>query len=56
MENNKFNLRIIDFYKNIEVPIINNMVANNSFKNILELSSISEISLLKKQKKKWCLI
>jgi len=56
MENNKFNLRIIDFYKNIDVPIINNMVANNSFKNILELSSISEISLLKKQKKKWCLI
>ena len=56
MENNKFNLRIIDFYKNIDVPIINNMVSNDSFKNILELSSISEISLLKKQKKKWCLI
>jgi hypothetical protein len=56
MENNKFNLRIIDFYKNIDIPIINNMVSDNSFKNILELSSISEISLLKKQKKKWCLI
>ena len=53
---NKFDLRIIDFYKNIDIPIINNMVSDNSFKNILELSSISEISLLKKQKKKWCLI
>lgn len=56
MENNKFNLRIIDFYKNIDIPIINNMVSDNVFKNILELSSISEISLLKKQKKNWCLI
>ena len=53
---NKFDLRIIDFYKNIDIPIINNMVSDNSFKHILELSSISEISLLKKQKKKWCLI
>ena len=53
---NKFDLRIIDFYKNIDIPIINNMVSDNVFKNILELSSISEISLLKKQKKNWCLI
>ena len=55
MENNKFNLRINDFYKNVNIPIINNMVSDNSFKNILELSSISKISLLEKQKKKWCL-
>ena len=40
MENNKFNLRINDFYKNVNIPIINNMVSDNSFKNILELSSI----------------
>ena len=26
MENNKFNLRINDFYKNVNIPIINNMV------------------------------
>jgi len=52
MENNKFNLRIIDFYKNVDEPIIHNMVSDNSFKNILELSSMSKILLLKKQKKK----
>lgn len=56
MENNKFNLRIIDFYKNVDEPIIHNMVSDNSFKNILELSSMSKILLLKKQKKNWCLI
>ena len=35
MENNKFNSGINGFYKNIATSIINNMVSDNSFKNIL---------------------
>ena len=50
MENNNFKIRIIDFYKNIDKPIIDKMVTDNSFKNILELSTVSEIPLLKKEK------
>lgn len=55
MENNDFNIRIIDFYKEINKPIIDKMITNNSFKNILELSTISDVSLLKKQKNNWFL-
>ena len=55
MENTNFNVRIIDFYKEINKPIIDKMITNNSFKNILELSTISEIPLLKKQKNNWFL-
>ena len=55
MENNNFNVRIIDFYKKINKPIIDKMVTDNSFKNILELSTVSEIPLLKKEKNNWYL-
>jgi hypothetical protein len=55
MENNNFNIRIIDFYKKINKPIIDKMVTDNSFKNILELSTVSEIPLLKKEKNNWYL-
>jgi hypothetical protein len=55
MENNNFNVRIIDFYKKINKPIIDKMVTDNSFKNILELSTVSEIPLLLKKKNNWYL-
>jgi hypothetical protein len=55
MENNNFKVRIIDFYKNINKPIIDKMITDNSFKNILELSTVSEIPLLKKEKNNWYL-
>lgn len=55
MENNKFKIRIIDFYKDVDKPIIDNMINNESFKNILELSTVSEIPLLKKDKNNWSL-
>ena len=55
MENTNFNIRIIDFYKKINKPIIDKMVTDNSFKNILELSTVSEIPLLKKEKNNWYL-
>ena len=54
MEDN--NIKLCNFYKDIDKPIIDNMINDNSFKNILELSSVSEIQLLKKQKDNWCLI
>ena len=57
MENNNIKLcKLCKFYKDIDEPIINNMITDDSFKNILELSSVSEIQLLKKQKDNWCLI
>ena len=55
MENNNFKIRIIDFYKEINKPIIDKMITDDSFKNILDLSSISEIPLLKKEKNNWYL-
>ena len=55
MENNNFKIRIIDFYKEINKPIIDKMITDDSFKNILDLSSISEIQLLKKEKNNWYL-
>jgi hypothetical protein len=55
MENNNFNVIIIDFYKKINKPIIDKMVTDNSFKNILELSTVSEIPLLLKKKNNWYL-
>ena len=55
MEHNNFKIRIIDFYKEINKPIIDKMITDDSFKNILDLSSISEIQLLKKEKNNWYL-
>jgi hypothetical protein len=46
---------IIFAIKEINKPIIDKMITDNSFKNILELSTISEITLLKKQKNNWFL-
>jgi hypothetical protein len=56
MENNNFNLLVSNFYKDINEPIINKIITNNSFKNILELSTLSEIPIIKKEKNNWYLI
>lgn len=53
MDNNDFKVKIIDFYKDVDKPIIDNFYQNNSFKNILELSTVSEVPLLKKNKDNW---
>jgi hypothetical protein len=54
MENfNNFKIRIIDFYKDIDDNTIDNICNNNDGKNILELSTLNNISILKKNKKKW---
>jgi hypothetical protein len=53
MENNDFKIRIIDFYKDVDKPIINNIYKDNFGKNVLEFSTIHEIPILKKDKNIW---
>jgi hypothetical protein len=53
MENNDFKVRIIDFYKDVDKPIINNLYEDNLGKNILEFSTNNEIQILKKDKNSW---
>jgi hypothetical protein len=52
--NNKsdFQVRIIDFYNDIDKPIINNLYNNQNLKNILELSVETKIPIFKKDKHK----
>ena len=42
---------IEDYYKNIDKPIISNYINNLNFKNLLELSTITDLYVFKKQKK-----
>jgi hypothetical protein len=44
-------INIEDYYKNIDKPIINNYIKNLNFKNLLELSTITDIYVFKKKKK-----
>jgi len=53
MNDNIFNIKLVDFYKNVDKPIINNICNDKECKNILELSSINNISLLKKSRNNW---
>lgn len=53
MENNDFKVRIIDFYKDVDKPIINNLYEDNFGKNILEFSTNNEMQILKKDKNLW---
>jgi len=53
MENNDFKVRIIDFYKNIDKPIINNIYEDNFGKNVLEFSTLNEVPIFKKDKEIW---
>ena len=43
--------KIEDYYKNIDKPIINNYINNLNFKNLLELSTVTDLYVFKKQKK-----
>ena len=48
--------KIEDYYKNIDKPVINNYINNINFKNILELSTITDLYVFKKEKKnQWIL-
>jgi hypothetical protein len=55
MDNKEFKVRIVDLYKDIDKPIINNLYENDQTKEIMELSERSELLLLKKDKNRWVL-
>ena len=48
MDIKDFKIRIIDFYKGVDKPIINNIYNDNTGQNVLELSTLNEISLFSK--------
>jgi hypothetical protein len=53
MNNNlDFNIKIVDFYNDIDKPIINKLYNDQEFKNLLELSVDANIPIFKKNKNK----
>jgi len=52
-ENTNFEVRIIDFYKDVDKPLITNLFNDNEGKDLLKISLKNELSLLKKDKNKW---
>jgi hypothetical protein len=52
-ENENFQIRIIDFYKDVDKPLITNLYNDNEGKDLLKISLKNELSLLKKEKNKW---
>jgi len=48
-----FKIRIIDFYKEVDQPIMTNLFNDNESKDILELSTKNDFQILKKEKNKW---
>jgi len=52
-ENENFEIRIIDFYKDVDKPLITNLFNDNEGKDLLKISLKNELSVLKKDKDKW---
>ena len=53
MEDTEFKVRIIDFYKDVDKPIINNIYEDNFGKNVLEFTMLNQVPILKKEKSNW---
>lgn len=53
MEDTEFKVRIIDFYKDVDKPIINNIYEDNFGKNVLEFTTLNQVPILKKEKSNW---
>ena len=53
MEDTEFKVRIIDFYKDVDKPIINNIYEDNFGKNVLEFTTLNQVPILKKDKSNW---
>lgn len=51
MDIKDFKIRIVDFYKGVDKPIINNIYNDDTGQNVLELSTLNEISLFSKTPK-----
>ena len=52
-ENDNFEVRIIDFYKDVDKPLITNLFNDQEGKDLLKISLKNELSVLKKDKDKW---
>ena len=50
MDKNDFKIKIVDFYKDVEKPIINNLYEDKDTKELLVLSTKNDINLFKKGK------
>jgi hypothetical protein len=50
---NEIKLKIIDFYKNIDKSLVNNLFKDENIQNVLKLSMQTELSLLNKSRNKW---
>jgi len=55
MDNENFKVRIVDMYKGVDEPIINNLYKDKKTQGIMLLSVQNEVSLLKKNRKTWVL-
>jgi len=53
MDNENFKIRIVDLYKGIEEHIINNLYKDEKTQDLMVLSIQNDLSILKKNKKKW---
>ena len=50
MDNKDFKVKIVDLYKGVDKPIINNLYEDNQTKEVMKLSEKSDLLLLKKDK------
>jgi hypothetical protein len=50
-----FKVRIVDMYKGLDEPIINNLYKNEKTQGVMVLSVQNELPLLKKNRKNWVL-
>ena len=55
MDNKDFKVRIVDLYKGIDNPIIDNLYEDNQTKEVMVLSEKTDLLLLKKDKNRWVL-
>jgi len=55
MNNENFKVRIVDMYKGVDEPIINNLYKDEKTQGIMVLSVQNEVPLLKKNRKTWVL-
>jgi hypothetical protein len=53
LSDDNFKIRIIDFYKDVDKPLITNLYNDDDGKDLLKISLKNEVSILKKDKKKW---
>ena len=55
MDNENFKVRIVDMYKGVDEPIINNLYKDEKTQGVMLLSIQNEVPLLKKNRKTWVL-